>query len=132
MYEIVAAIDDNEQRAKAQAEAIVDMPLDFSDVRVTILHDFTDNPSGASVTQVSSVRRANEIFEDAGIDVVLEESSGRPTEAILELADEVDADMIVLAGRKRTPTGKVLFGSVTQGVILDTDRSVLVCSAKAE
>jgi nucleotide-binding universal stress UspA family protein len=39
--------------------------------------------------------------------------------------------MICVAGRKRTPTGKVLFGSVTQAVILDTERPVLVCSAKS-
>lgn len=132
MYEILAAIDENEARAKSQAETIVDMPMDMSEVRVHILHDFTENPSGASVTQVSSVRRAKETLEDAGVEVVLEESSGRPTEAILELAEDIDADMICLAGRKRTPTGKVLFGSVTQGVILDTDRPVLVCSAKED
>ena len=128
MYEIVAAIDDNEQRAKAQAEAIADMPLDFSDVRVTILHDFTDNPSGASVTQVASVRRANEIFEDAGIDVVLEEAgSDDPAATVLQFADEYDADLVAVAGRKRSPTKKVVFGSVSQEIILNTHRPVLVC-----
>jgi nucleotide-binding universal stress UspA family protein len=132
MYEILAAIDENEARARSQAESIVGMPMTGEDVRVTLLHDFTENPSGASVTQVASVRRAKDILEDEGIEVVLEESSGRPVEAILEISDEIDADMIVIAGRKRTPTGKVLFGSVTQGVILDTDRPVLVCSAKED
>ncbi|WP_424002376.1 universal stress protein [Haloarcula salina] len=128
MYEIVAGIDKSEDRGRAIAESITEMPLDHSDVRVTLLHDFQDNPEGASVDQVASVRHARDILEEVGIEVVLEESSGEPADAILRLADDQDAEMIVVAGRKRTPTGKVLFGSVTQSVILGTDRPVLVCS----
>ena len=128
MYHIVMAVDQSEERALAEADAVLGLPRDASDVHVTILHDFTNNPSGASVTQVSSVRRAKERLEEGGVDVDLTESSGDPAEAIIETADELDADMIVLAARKRTPTGKVIFGSVTQAVILGTDRPVLVCS----
>ncbi|GCF13370.1 universal stress protein [Haloarcula sp. S1AR25-5A] len=130
MYEIVAGIDKSEARGTAIAEAITEIPMDASQVRVTLLHDFEENPEGASVDQVASVRRARDVLEEADIEVALEESSGEPADAILRLADEQDADMIVVAGRKRTPTGKVLFGSVTQSVILGTDRSVLVCSGE--
>jgi nucleotide-binding universal stress UspA family protein len=129
MYQIVMAVDQNEERAVAEADAVLDLPRDPSDVHVTVLHDFTNNPSGASVTQVASVRRARDRLEEGGIEVDLAESSGDPAEAIIETADELDADMIVLAARKRTPTGKVIFGSVTQAVILGTERPVLVCSA---
>ena len=132
MYEIVAGIDKSEARGTAIAEAITEIPIDASQVRVTLLHDFEENPEGASVDQVASIRRAREVLEEAGVEVTLEESSGEPADAILRLADEEDADMIVVAGRKRTPTGKVLFGSVTQSVILGTDRSVLVCSGEKE
>jgi nucleotide-binding universal stress UspA family protein len=132
MYEIVAGIDKSEARGTAIAEAITEIPMDASEVRVTLLHDFEENPEGASVDQVASVRRAREVLEEAGVEVSLEESSGEPADAILRLADEQDADMVVVAGRKRTPTGKVLFGSVTQSVILGTDRSVLVCSGEEE
>ncbi|WP_276273082.1 universal stress protein [Haloarcula litorea] len=130
MYTVVAGIDESTDRAREIATEIVDIPMDASQVRVTLLHDFQDNPEGATVEQVASVRRAREILEEAGIEVSLSESSGRPADAILELADEEDADMIVVAGRKRTPTGKVLFGSVTQSVILGTERPVLVCSGR--
>jgi nucleotide-binding universal stress UspA family protein len=37
---------------------------------------------------------------------------------LVELADEVDADMVVLGGRNRSPAGKALFGSTAQEVML--------------
>ena len=129
MYEIVVAVDTSEARAIAQAEAVAGLPAGEGSVHATVLHDFTDNPQGASVSQVAAVRRATEVLEEAGIDVTLEESSGDPGRAIVELADDLDADLICLAGRKRTPAGKALFGSVTQDVFLGTDRPVLLCSA---
>lgn len=130
MYTVVVGIDDSEERAIAQANALADMP-GSDEMRAILLHDFTSNPEGASVMQVASVRRARERLEEAGIEIQLEESSGEPAEAILREAEREDADMICVAGRKRTPTGKVLFGSVTQAVILDTERPVLVCSAES-
>lgn len=50
---------------------------------------------------------------------------GDPADQILALADSIDARFVVLGGRKRSPTGKALFGSVTQSVILSADRPVV-------
>jgi nucleotide-binding universal stress UspA family protein len=132
MYRIVMAVDTSEARARAEADAVIDLPRDPSDLHVTILHDFTNNPSGASVTQVAAVRRARDRLTEHGIEVELAESSGDPAEAIIDAAEELGADMVVLAARRRSPTGKLLFGSVTQAVILGTDRPVLVCREQAD
>lgn len=129
MYEVLIGVDSNVERAQAQVRTVLEMPLQTDEMHVTILHDFTDNVVGASVSQVESVRRASERFEDAGVEVTLEESSGEPAKAIIDMAEEIGADLIVVAGRKRSPTGKLLFGSVTQEVILSTEHPVLVCSA---
>ena len=51
---------------------------------------------------------------------------GAPATAVLEVAAETDADHIVLGGRKRSPARSLLFGSVTQAVLLDADRPVSV------
>lgn len=128
MYSIVVGIDESEERATAQARELLEMPTDPADVQITVVHAFQENPAGASVAQVGSVRRFVDLLEAEGFAVELQEAGADPAPAITALADEVDADLLVLAGRKRTPTGKVLFGSVTQAVILETNRAVLVCS----
>jgi len=127
MKEVLLGIDENEKRAKVLADAVVDL-FDTGDIRAHLLHDFVDNPEGASVVQVGAVRRAADLLEDHGIEVEYHEGSGDPADAILDTADRLDVAAICVAGRKQSPTGKVLFGSVSQSVILGTDRPVLICS----
>lgn len=126
MYHIVLGVDKDEDLAHTAANEITALPSDGTETEVTIVHVFQDNPSGASATQVASVREAEEVLEDAGVTVDVTESSGDPADAIIETADEADADLIVVGGRKRSPAGKALFGSVTQTVILNGGRPVMV------
>ena len=126
MYHVVIGVDDNEERAMACARAVADLPGEASEKRVTVIHSFTDNPSGASASQLASVRHATDFLEEHGVDVEVAESSGDPADQLLEVAEEEDANLIVVAGRKRSPTGKALFGSVTQTVILNANRPVMV------
>jgi nucleotide-binding universal stress UspA family protein len=44
---------------------------------------------------------------------------GEPAEEILSVADEYNAQYLVIGGRKRTPVGKAMFGSITQSVLLN-------------
>jgi nucleotide-binding universal stress UspA family protein len=132
MYTFLLGIDDDESRAMAQAETLAGLPLADETARAVLVHSFEEKTKGSTVEQVKSVRVARERLEEAGIDVVVEGYGGDAARAIQNVAAEHDADQIVLAGRKRTPAGKVLFGSVTQSVILDSERPVLVCSADPE
>lgn len=50
---------------------------------------------------------------------------GEPSRELLEYAAAEDAAYLVTAGRRRSPLGKVLFGSVTQSILLGADRPVL-------
>lgn len=63
-----------------------------------------------------------------GIDVEYDAigSVGDRAETILTEANRRDCDHIFLAGRKRSPTGKALFGDDTQRVILDASMPVTV------
>jgi nucleotide-binding universal stress UspA family protein len=132
MYTFVVGIDANESRARAQAEGLAAQPLDRDAVKVVLVHSFEEKTTGSTVEQVKPVRIARTRLEEAGFEVELEGYGGDAARALINVAEEHDADQIVVAGRKRTPTGKILFGSVTQSVILDSDRPVLVCGADAD
>lgn len=132
MAEIVLAIDDDEERVGRQVRTIVeDLPMRTDDLSATVLHVFSDNPTGASITQLRTARFAETELEEIGIDVELVGRSGNPSTEIIKYADESGVDLICLAGRKRSPTGKALFGSVTQDVILTTELPVLIAGEEA-
>lgn len=130
MTHVLLAIDDSEERARRQAEEL--MALDWADLSVTILHVFTGNTEGASVSQFAPARRASEALEDAGVEVSLAETSGDPGEQVVANAEEMDVDAISVAGRKRSPAGKAVFGSVSQEVMLNADVPVLYTPVEGE
>ena len=126
MYDVLLAIGlDDEPRAIAQAEAVADLPAAPDEVTAHLCHVFQDNPEGASVHQLGTVRRAREVLEDAGVNCVHYEASGDPGEELIAAADDIDADLICVSGRRRSPAGKAVFGSTTQALVLNADRPVL-------
>lgn len=47
------------------------------------------------------------------------------SDEVARYADDIDARYIVVGGRKRSPVGKAIFGSVTQSILLNSHRSVV-------
>lgn len=90
-------------------------------VRSSDLYEEVDLP--ASVVEVSRA------LEDRGVDVTVRREHGDPSEEILRVAEDVDADTILMAGPDRSPTGKAVFGSTVQDVLLGSGRPVTVVRA---
>lgn len=128
MKTILLCIDTDVKRAKRQVESITTLPLKTDDVKIVIYHVFRGDEADAK--RLKSVIETIDKLEEAEFTFEVRQSSGDITRNILEMADELNVDTISLAGRKRSPTGKALFGSITQDVILKSNRPVILSPAE--
>jgi nucleotide-binding universal stress UspA family protein len=126
MYHVIVAIDDDVERSLDQLRAVADLPRDAADLKVTLVYAFSFKNPDDSIEDLQSTKKAIEFLEEQGIEYNLEEDQAEPAELVLETAETLESDLICVGGRKQTPTGKVLFGSVSQQIILNADRPVLV------
>ncbi|MFC6784764.1 universal stress protein [Halobaculum halobium] len=142
MYHVLLAVDDDEDRTADQIETVRSLPgRDELQVTVLHVHETVDAPAdeaGRSVIESinddigdlqglpDTATTVRDAIDDLGVSVEVTERTGDAAQEVLAEADERDVDAILLAARKRSPAGKALFGSVTQRVIIDGDRPVIV------
>lgn len=138
MYDVLVPVDADRDRARAQATFVAELPFEQDEVDVRLLYVFggsddEDLPEELrqfkNADRIGSVREARSILEEAGYAVTVLDDSGDPAASILGVADDIEADLIVLGGRHRSPVGKALFGSVAQKVILEGSIPVTVTGA---
>jgi nucleotide-binding universal stress UspA family protein len=129
MFTVILATDGHEERVMAQAEAVANYPCASEEIEVVVVNvakeiqsdeggkinieEYADMPESAS--------SALSFFESEGIAAEAKQRSGDPAEELIRMTRELDADQIVLGGRRRSPVGKAVFGSVVQDVILEAD-----------
>lgn len=58
-------------------------------------------------------------LEDFDLDWLAVGSVGREGETILAVAEDFEADHLFVVGRRRSPSGKAIFGDLTQQLILE-------------
>ncbi|WP_266081498.1 universal stress protein [Haladaptatus caseinilyticus] len=128
MTTILLCADTDVERISSQVASITTLPLQTNAVQIFVYHVFRTDDDEIDASNLKSVTHATELLTEAGFNVEVIQSNGDAVRKILDTAAEVDADMISIAGRKRSPTGKALFGSVAQQVTLRSELPVLFCS----
>ncbi|WP_058365777.1 universal stress protein [Haloparvum sedimenti] len=68
----------------------------------------------------ATIRDLTTIMDEAGVDYAIRGAVGHRGEEIVDVAKDTDADRVVVGGRQRSPTGKAVFGSVAQEVMLSS------------
>ncbi|WP_129113846.1 universal stress protein [Halegenticoccus tardaugens] len=139
---VVAAVDDSERASTVLAHAS-SLASDLSEPlhaiyvlrRADLVNVLEKEVEGQAVTENYEVKYTGErivmkaiategtVHDHKDIETIVR--VGDPAEEIRSYAEEVTARYIVVGGRRRTPTGKALFGSVTQRVILTASVPVL-------
>ncbi|ELZ94876.1 universal stress protein [Haloferax mucosum ATCC BAA-1512] len=95
---------------------------EYNDALDNLDFDITaEEVSGDDVARRHSiVRELVSRFDDAGVSYEIRGPVGDHGEKLVELAGDVDADRLLVGGRKRSPTGKAVFGSLAQEVMLES------------
>ena len=130
-HQVVVAYDFSSTADLALARA-VDLASRDGD---TVLHFVTVLDSHQSYQIAENVRldllaRLQHLFASyqPGIDLEFFAHTrlGRPVDEILDLAEEIGADMIVVGSHDRGPVGRLLLGSVSEAVVRGARCPVLV------
>lgn len=117
--------------------------------RVVLLHVFDRKQYDAIETQLNidpdsevtpdDVSRRSWIVSDiaerlegASVDCEIRGTLGETAESILGEAGALDADLVVVGGRTRSATGKALFGSTAQRVLLEGDCPVTFVKERSD
>jgi nucleotide-binding universal stress UspA family protein len=131
MYNIIMGIAPEDTQAQAKVEAVTDLPAAAGSVSVTIVHVTDDDTTTETeLLSVPAVSDAHDYLVEHDVDVSLCAATGTPLNAILDTAEAEDADLICIAGRHRSPAGKIQLRSGSEAVILNTDRPVLIVGQK--
>jgi nucleotide-binding universal stress UspA family protein len=82
---------------------------------------------GTSDEDVLEGREALDAVEEAlpNVDPHQLVRGNSPQEDMLEFAEKNDADELIIGIRKRSPTGKLMFGSTAQDLLLTTEMPVV-------
>lgn len=138
---IVAAISDSEQsrdiaaradelaRAFDDSVALVHIIEETEYTRIVEKQSNTRETGTGSVEDNVAAQAADGLDGVISVDYDVIGRVGDPGKKVVEYAEEVNARYIVIGGRSRSPAGKALFGSVTQSILLNTERPAVTVPA---
>ncbi len=86
--------------------------------------DFDDETTKAAEAEL---QRFSDEMDNEGLDLEVRQlvRGNEPAEDLIAVANETEADLIVIGLRRRTPVGKLILGSNAQRILLDAPCAVL-------
>ncbi|WP_251341950.1 universal stress protein [Haloplanus halophilus] len=132
---ILTAID-RDPGCKGVVETAYDLATSM-DEELVILHvvpeDGDEEGARAEVTEI--VRSVIDDLDGVDLRIMPEQTrrdlpTGRTANHILQVAEELDPDYIVIGSRKRTGLGKILLGSVSKLILANADVPVVTVEQK--
>ena len=142
MYDRILVPTDGSDYAEAAAAAALELAKTM-DATVDVICVVETGPLG-SVALPGDTASADDVLSERGneyvtqvadraaeldVPVTTEVREGVPVREILDYADDVDADVIVMGSRGRGGISRMMLGSVTEGVTRHSGRDVLVVSS---
>jgi nucleotide-binding universal stress UspA family protein len=133
---LVAVGPGDAERAERLAEEAVDFGS-ATGATVVLAHVFTEEEYKSALDSLefnpeahefepddvagrhSTIRKIASALDEADVDTEIRGAVGDHGELIVQIAKDVDADQVIVGGRRRSPTGKAVFGSVAQEVMLN-------------
>ncbi len=140
---LVAVAGDDESRVERYVETIETL-TGVNDIAVNIIHVYSENDTerlekmydvesrekhqlGTATEHNTAVRKLIDDLRDRDIAVTTYGAIGDAGTEVVKLARELAVDFILIGGRKRSPTGKALFGSTAQDILLTASVPVISC-----
>lgn len=119
-----------------EGHAAIDRAVAESQLRKSKLVIINSNRGGREFTDASAeneveLQRISDLLRGDDIEVEVRQlvRGNEPSEDLIAVAEETDADLIVIGLRRRTPVGKLILGSNAQRILLDAPCPVLAVKA---
>ena len=90
-----------------------------------------DYDDDTSQTAEAELQRVTDELRGDGLELEVRQlvRGNEPAEDLIAVANDTDADLIVIGLRRRTPVGKLILGSNAQRILLDAPCAVLAVKA---